>query len=193
MCKTTHVNKLSVQDRLNFVSNVLHFFPVWDKCLFLLYRHLTCINFCRRYAMLKLTKYASASVYLFMNLWWRGGGSWWREREIWVQLNLINSEMEIISAWSTGETRDGTRESNREGKSERTNSRESGGTFGESRYFSLFLLSRVSTLTVCQKRLILELIFVCCLFSPINISSGWYDQNLLSWCEASYLKVNIRI
>ncbi len=48
-------------------------------------------------------KYASASVYLCINLWWRGGGSWWREREILVQLNLINSEMEIISAWSTGE------------------------------------------------------------------------------------------
>lgn len=135
-----------------------------------------CIHFCRGYAMLKLTKYASASVYLCMNLWWRGGGfGVERKREILVQLNLINSEMEIISAWSTGKTRD----SNREGKSERTNRRESRGTFRESRYSSLFLLSGMSTLTVCQKYLILELIFVCCIraiyFFSINLSRGWYD------------------
>ncbi len=164
----------------------LNFFQYEINVCFCCIHIWNCIHFCLRYAMLKLTKYASASVYLCMNLWWRGGGfEVERKREILVQLNLINSEMKIISAWSTGEMRDGTRESNREGKSERTNRRESGGTFGESRYFSLFLLSRVSTLTVCQKCLILELIFVCCLFFfSINISSGWYDQNLLSRCEA---------
>jgi len=67
--------------------------------------------------MLKLAKYATASAYLCRNLRWRGWGVLgWREREILVQLNLINSEMEIISARRTGEMRDRTRESNREGK-----------------------------------------------------------------------------
>lgn len=68
-----------------------------------------------------------------------GGMLGWREREILVQLNLINSEMEIISAWSTGETRDGTRESNREGKVlEQTKKRESGGTSGKVDIFLFF-------------------------------------------------------
>lgn len=113
-----------------------------------------------------------------------------RKREILVQLNLINSEMEIISTWSTGEMRDGMRESNRQGKSERTR-RERRDIRRKSIFLSFSLIKSVNPHSLAK--ISIRAFLFAAFFPPINISSGWYDQNLLSWCEALYLKVNIRI
>ncbi len=112
------------------------FLTIWDKCLFLLYTYLKLYKFLPTVCNVE-TESMRVPACICALTCDEGEGVRGGEKEILVQLNLINSEMEIISAWSTGETRDGMRESNRKGKSERTNRRESGGTFGESWYFSL--------------------------------------------------------